>query len=309
MPFRYGRGMLPHLHALGPHVTVLGGAEGGKYPDGNSVLVRGSHTSVIIDPALCVRSSPNPVVVDRVLLTHAHEDHVGGVSAVQFGEISVHRLDLPGLQSAEGLMHLYGIPEEVWPAMTEMVTERFHFVGWPDATALDDGDVIELGGVTVRVVHAPGHTAGHSVYVVDSPIERERVVVTGDIDLSSFGPYYGDRVSSLPDFEATLRTVRAIEAAHYVTFHHKGVVDGHAAFAEAVDRYLAVIAHRHDHLLHLLEQRRTFDELVDEGIVYRPGTRPHLFGTPVEVRSIQQHLDRALADGAAATDGHHYWRT
>ena len=301
--------MLPHLHALGPHVTVLGGAEGGKYPDGNSVLVRGRDASVIIDPALCVRSSATTVRVDRVLLTHAHEDHVGGVSAVQFDEISVHRLDLPGLQSAEGLMNLYGIPEDVWPAMTEMVTERFHFDGWPDATPLDDGDVIDLGDVAVRVVHAPGHTSGHSVYVVDSPIERERVVVTGDIDLSSFGPYYGDRVSSLDQFEATLQMVRQIDAAHYVTFHHKGIIDGHDNFANAIDQYLAVIGRRHHHLLHLLERRRTFDELVDEGIVYRPGTRPHLFGTPVEARSIQQHLDRAVAGREVDTDGHHYWRT
>jgi glyoxylase-like metal-dependent hydrolase (beta-lactamase superfamily II) len=302
--------MVPHLHPLGPHVTVVGGAEGGKYPDGNSVLVRGTESSVMIDPALGVRSSSVPFEVDRVLLTHTHEDHVAGVSAVRFGEISVHGLDLAALKSVEGLMDLYGLPTEDRPAMTQMVTERFHFEGWPDATALDDGDAIDLGGgVVVRLVHAPGHTGGHSVYVVDSPIDRERVVVTGDIDLSSFGPYYGDAVSSLDQFESTLGNVREIEAAHYVTFHHKGVVDGHAAFVAAIDAYLAVIARREHHLLHLLGERRTFDELVDEGIIYRPGTRPPLFGTGVERRSIGQHLDRLLADGAASTDGHHYWRT
>ncbi|MEI8240232.1 MAG: MBL fold metallo-hydrolase [Actinomycetota bacterium] len=300
---------IPRVHPLGPHVSVLFGTEGGKYPDGNSVLVRGSSGSVLIDPSLGVRASAEPIVVDRVLLTHTHEDHAAGVSAIRAGEVSVHRLDLQALQSTDGLMRLYGLPEAEWPAMTEMVTERFHFEGWPNATPLDDGDVVDLGGVSVRLVHAPGHTAGHSVYVVDSPIERERVVVTGDIDLSSFGPYYGDAVSSLDQFEATLHMVRKIEAAHYVTFHHKGVLDGHAAFAHAVDAYLDVITRRERHLLHLLEQHRTFDALVDEGIIYRPGTRPALFGTSVERRSIEQHLGRLLTDGAVATDGQQYWRT
>jgi glyoxylase-like metal-dependent hydrolase (beta-lactamase superfamily II) len=286
---------------------VLFGAEQGKYPDGNSVLVHGTGGSVLIDPSLGVRTVERPLEVDRVLLTHTHEDHAAGVSAVRFGELSVHQLDLPALQSVEGLMRLYGLPESDWPEMTRLVTERFNFEGWPSATGLADGDVVDLGDVAVRLVHAPGHTAGHSVYVVESAIAREQVVITGDIDLSSFGPYYGDASSSLDEFESTLRMVRSLEAAHYVTFHHKGVIDGHASFATAIDRYLAVIDRRQVHLMHLLEERRTFDELVAVGIVYRPGTRPGVFGTSVERRSIAQHLDRLLADGVAHHDGHHYW--
>ena len=172
---------------------------------------------------------------------------------------------------------------------------------------LDDGHVVDLGDVSVRLVHAPGHTAGHSVYLIES--EGGRVVVTGDIDLSSFGPYYGDAASSLDDFETTLERVRAIAADQYVTFHHKGVVHGHEAFAVAIDAYATVIARRHQHLLQLLTHRRTFDELVQEGIVYRPGTRPAVFGESVERYTIGRHLDRALADSSATADEYHYWRT
>ena len=295
----------PHAHAIDRHVTVLFGAESGKYPDGNSVLVKGSNGSVLIDPALSTRHAFGDIAVDHVLLTHAHEDHVAGVSAVRCNRVGVHRADVEALRSVDGLMRLYGVPESGWPAMTEMVQDRFHFEAWPDAEGLDDGHRVDLGDVSVTLVHAPGHTAGHSVYVVDSA--DRRVVITGDIDLSSFGPYYGDAVSSLDDFERTLHQVRGIEAGHYVTFHHKGVVVGHDAFGDAVDAYLAVIERRHAHLLQLLLQRRTLDELVADGIVYRPGTRPAVFGESVERYSIGRHLDRALADSSVATDGHHYW--
>jgi glyoxylase-like metal-dependent hydrolase (beta-lactamase superfamily II) len=291
---------------LGSHVTVLFGHEHGKYPDGNSVLVRGSRGSALIDPALSVRSMMPPLKVDLVLLTHTHEDHAAGLSAVQAGAIRVHHADLAALQSVEHLMHLYGVPESVWPQMTEFVTERFHFEGWPQATGLVNDEMIDLGDAVITVVHAPGHTSGHCVYLVEGA-DGTRVVVTGDIDLTTFGPYYGDASSSLEAFEATLTMLRDLRAHHYVTFHHKGVIDGHVAFAAAIDNYAAVFERRRQSLLALLQAPTTLEQLVEQGIVYRPGTRPPLFGESVERRSIDQHLKRLLADGVVASNGSEYW--
>ena len=67
-----------------------------------------------------------------------------------------------------------------------------------------------------------------------------------DIDLTGFGPYYGDVWSDLDDFEASLVKVRDEHAEHYVTFHHKGVIDGRDAFVEMLDDFHAVIGRRHD---------------------------------------------------------------
>ena len=39
---------------LGPHVTLLGGRLGGKYPEGRPLLVRGSAEAVVIDPSLAL---------------------------------------------------------------------------------------------------------------------------------------------------------------------------------------------------------------------------------------------------------------
>ncbi|HTH05260.1 MAG TPA: MBL fold metallo-hydrolase [Ilumatobacteraceae bacterium] len=287
---------------LGPHTTVLFGVDHGKYPDGNSVLVIGRDGTAVIDPSLSSRDEA--LDVDRIVLTHAHEDHVAGVSGVRHGELSVHHDDLAALRDHDDLMRLYGVPADQWPAMTAMVRERFHYDGWPSATGLADGDVIDLGGVTLRLIHAPGHTGGHSVVLV----EPDGVLVCGDIDLTGFGPYYGDAASDLEAFEQTLGLVRTVEANHYVTFHHKGVVDGHAEFATAIDSYTASIQRRADALWALLEAPQTLDELQITGIVYRPGTRPPIFGDSVERFSIERHLARLLADGVVATDGEQYWR-
>ena len=300
-------GPMATTRALGQCVTVLFGKDQGKYPDGNSVLVVGSAGSVLIDPSQSVHEASPPLRVDRVLLTHAHEDHVAGLSAVRTDAIGVHERDLAALQSVAGLMALYGIPPDRIPAMTDFVTERFHYLGWPSATSFRDGATWELGGVVVRAMSMPGHTGGHCLFVIEHD-DGPTVVVTGDIDLSTFGPYYGDAGSSLEEFEATLLALPKVVADHYVTFHHKGVVDGHDAFVAAVSAFGEAIARREATLLELLATRRTLDQLVEIGIVYRPGTRPPLFGESVEKRSIQQHLDRLLLDATVATDGRAYWK-
>ena len=49
-------------------VTVLFGQDGGKYPDGNALLVEGSEETVLIDPALgCLPRQERLAGVDRVL--------------------------------------------------------------------------------------------------------------------------------------------------------------------------------------------------------------------------------------------------
>jgi glyoxylase-like metal-dependent hydrolase (beta-lactamase superfamily II) len=294
-----------HHRQLGRYTTVLFGHEQGKYPDGNSVLVQGATGSALIDPSLSVAHADPPLTVDTVLLTHTHEDHAAGVAAVRWGALRVHHHDLEALRSVDGLMALYGLPHELWPQMVEFVTERFHFTGWPQAEGIADGESLDLGGVTITLLHAPGHTAGHSLYLIEGD-DGVRVVVTGDIDLTGFGAYYGDAASSLDSFEQTLQMAREVVADHYVTFHHKGVVDGHAAFVAAVDAYAESFQRREDALRALLQQPRSFDDLVAEGIVYRAGTRPAVFGESVERRTIQQHLDRLIANGAVEVRGEQY---
>ncbi|MEQ1699788.1 MAG: MBL fold metallo-hydrolase [Ilumatobacteraceae bacterium] len=292
--------MVAATRTLGSHTTVLFGVDAGKYPDGNSVIVRGSHSSLLIDPAMSRHADSPAIEVDHVLLTHTHEDHLAGLSAVRAGSISVHEADLAALHSLDGLLALFGTPASGVAAMSEMLTTRFHYVGWPQAMGFVDGAVWDLGGVSVRAVHTPGHTAGHCVFVIEPDDGSHRVVVLGDIDLSGFGPYYGDAQSSLEAFEATLAMLPSIEADHYVTYHHKGVVDGHEAFVAALEPFTAMIARREQALLGMLATSQTFDELLAVGIVYRPGTRPPLFGDVIEANSIRMHLSRLVAVGAVA---------
>lgn len=274
-------------------VTILGGERGGRYPHGNSMLVAGTEETLLVDPSLSLIGRDSLPFTDRVLNSHCHEDHVAGNHLYPKAALHLHEADLPGMRSLDDMMAIYGMSPRIAAAFRQVLRDDFHYVPRPDATAFRDGDVFDLGGTRVRVIHAPGHTRGHCVLHV----EPEDVVYLGDIDLSSFGPYYGDAWSSLDDFERTLANVRTIEARWYATFHHVGVVEGRDAFVERLDRFAAVIGTRERRLLDFLAEPRTIDEIVAHRFVYRPGDAVP-FADDVERRSMTQHLERLLAAGA-----------
>jgi glyoxylase-like metal-dependent hydrolase (beta-lactamase superfamily II) len=273
-------------------VSVLVGPANGAYPSGNSLLVRGASEAIIIDPSVTVvERGGAPIPVDAVVNSHSHEDHVAGNGVFPAARVHVHEADLPGVQSLKGLMDVYGMPIDHPFAAT--IQEEFHYTPRPDAHGFTDGHVFDLGGgTTAEAVHLPGHTRGHSGFRIAD------VFFLSDIDLTGFGPYYGDAWSDLDDFEASLDKIRGEDARWYVTFHHKGIIEGRAAFLQLVDAFAAVIPRRHAAMLEYLAEPRSLDEMTAHRFVYRPHVE-HSFSDAVEHRTAELHVQRMLARGEA----------
>lgn len=283
--------------ALTESVSVLAGAKKGAYPSGNSMVVRGRSEALIIDPSVTVvERGGAPLEIDLVLNSHSHEDHLAGNGLFKGARLQIHQDDLAGAQSLDGLLDVYGLESEARQAFGQEIIKDFSFVARPDASGFVDGDIFDLGGgVTVEAVHLPGHTKGHSGFRSSSG-----VFFMSDIDLSGFGPYYGDVFSSLDDFEESLDKVRHEEASHYVTFHHKGIIEGRSTLLSMIDDFQAVIGRRHQAMLEFLVEPRTLDDMILHRFVYRSHVESS-FLDAVERRTAQLHLNRMI-DRSEATE-------
>lgn len=288
------------VQRFGP-ISVHLGEKSGKYPDGNQVIVRGPELNVAFDtPLVANRIGAEFDSVDMVILGHVHEDHMAGLQRVPHARVCVHQADLRAAQSWAGLAEHYGYPEAVLTEMQDLVARDFGYVARPDATGYRHGDTWELGGgIRIRAHHLPGHTSGHSALIVES----EGLAFIGDIDLTGFGPYYGDATSSLTAFRKSLIEVAALDAGIWVTSHHRGVITERAKFLESLAAFAAKIEQRSETLLgYLRDGPHSLDRLVERRLLYPPGfSLPYV--ESAERNSIRMHLDELMAEGIVRVEG------
>jgi glyoxylase-like metal-dependent hydrolase (beta-lactamase superfamily II) len=274
-------------------VLLLDSPENGRYPSGNSLVISGTDGSVLVDPSMEVtRRGGSPVGVDLVLLSHAHEDHVAGLHLFPDVPVLAHPDETAAVADPEVLLGGFGVTGAQAEEFRADLRDRFHVRGHSQVRAFADGDVLDLGGRRVTVLHLPGHTSGHCGFLV----EPDGFLFLGDIDLSAFGPYYGDLSSSLEDFEASIARCRDVEARWYGTSHHKGVVEGRQEFLVQLDAFAEVIGRREEAMLRFLSEPRTLADLVAHRFVYRA----HVdlpFAEAVERRTARLHVERLQREG------------
>ncbi len=281
---------------FGP-VTVFFGEKNGKYPEANQVIVTGRDTRAALDAPLVANRIGAPFdAADLVVLGHVHEDHMAGLHRRPHAPVHVHRDDIPAARSWQGYADALGVSQAVRPALLAKLQRELHYAPRPDAVPYDDGAVWDLGGMRLRAVHMPGHTAGHCALL----IEPHGIAFIGDIDLSGFGPYYGDASSSLASFRKTLKQLPDLPANVWITGHHRGVYTDRATFLADLAAFEAKLASREQHLLDLLgASPKSLEDLVACRLLYPPDYE-ELWVTDVERRSIRQHLDELMEQGRVA---------
>lgn len=109
----------------------------------------------------------NGVELEKILVTHAHLDHAGGVAE---------------------LAEKYGVPiegpheeDQFWIDMLPQQAQMMGLSMQPDPFTpsrwLHQGDTVQVGNQTLEVLHCPGHTPGHVVL-----FHREsKLALVGDV--------------------------------------------------------------------------------------------------------------------------------
>lgn len=138
-------------------------------------LVAGNESALLIDTAygvgdICavVRSLTDLPL--KVVITHAHPDHIGGIS--YFDDVYIHRADL----GAAVLTQDHHIDKTIEDMLEIKEYERKSLYPHPRFHTVKEGDVFDLGGRVLEVKEVPGHSYG-SIALLD---KENDAVFSGD---------------------------------------------------------------------------------------------------------------------------------
>lgn len=145
-------------------------------------LLNGSGRSLLIDTGLGIfniydevrKLTDNPVTA---VATHIHWDHIGGLK--YFPDFYAHRKELKWLSGE------FPLPIEMIKKMAvghcdlpeNYDIDTYTVFQGVSTRVLNDGDIIDIGGRRIQVLHTPGHSPGHMCFW-----EKEKgYLFTGDL--------------------------------------------------------------------------------------------------------------------------------
>ena len=281
---------------IADRIFYIEGENKGRYPDCHGLLVR-DDTSVIIDPACreaLMRNIASGGAVDIVLNTHYHEDHRIYNYVFEGARLLVHELDAHGYGTVEDFMNGFAMArspqlKQLWEMFLD---DTCKYRPYKIDETMADGYEIDLGHTKLIAVHTPGHSAGHCCFF----FPREEVAYLGDMDLTSFGPWYASVDSNLEDFLVSIEKIRKLCPRMVVTSHGDGLI------TENIDERLkdyADMVHRRDKvILDFTTRPRKLDEILELELIYRKKQKaPDAFFYWDDRWMIEAHLDRLVRMG------------
>lgn len=158
---------------LSDHITQI------MDPTGVSTfLIQGEKEALLVDTAVGIRGLKEKVqelntLPLTVVLTHGHGDHAG--AACEFEKVYLSSVDLPLLKQHDIGMRMDYARMAMGPDAG--LTEN-DFLPNPEQPFLElkDGQIFDLGGIHVEIIHLPGHTRGCCMVLV----KEERAILFGD---------------------------------------------------------------------------------------------------------------------------------
>lgn len=141
------------------------------------VFDRDTKSGAVVDPGgdverILAAIERHGLTVESVLLTHGHIDHAGGAAALR-----------RALTERQGAPVPVVGPDRRDAFLLETLAEQGRMFGLADTEAvtpdrwLTEGETVTIGSVPFSVLHCPGHTPGHVVFVAAD----HRFAIVGDV--------------------------------------------------------------------------------------------------------------------------------
>jgi glyoxylase-like metal-dependent hydrolase (beta-lactamase superfamily II) len=261
--------------------------------------------------------------IERIFLTHAHEDHCGLAKTVRDeaknAKIYVHEWETGHLfgrlarEEHQKLMMRSGVPDKVFREMQNLYAEVSLLT---DALVegefelMHDGMNIEFASGDLQVLHTPGHTPGSCSFVR----EANRTLICGDCVLKRITPNPivssdpinpQNRFASLAEYLVSLARIRSYSPTLVYGGHGEPVTD----FEEIFNRYVRAIDDRQRKVVNLVTKSGTTAYEVAQQLF--PDSITHDVHRFLAISEAIAHLDYAHSErkiGVEMADGVEFYR-
>jgi glyoxylase-like metal-dependent hydrolase (beta-lactamase superfamily II) len=213
-------------------IFFLNGQNKGRYPYSHSLLIN----DYLFDSGISsgyLRKLRKIYPINNIIFSHWHEDHIAGNRLFPNAEYFVHIKDRPVIEDIS-LMYEYYLMEDK-PEQIELfntVLEGYRLQNTEVNHTIEDNEIISIGeGLQLKVIHTPGHSAGHCCFLEIN----SKIAFLGDIDLSSF-VWYGAKDSNVVAFEQSIDKLLNLDIETAVTCH-SGVVSGSSKIKGELKKY------------------------------------------------------------------------
>lgn len=274
----------------------------GKFPYSYSVLIE-DEIRVIVDSSFGEDNLAElqKQGIDLIINTHFHYDHIMYNHSFPETEIWAHYLDAPCIRSIDAFIDAYGCNLFGGEEIARYYFQHANLVPSPVHKELHDGELLILGKTRLQVIHTPGHTSGHCAFWE----EKHGLLISGDIDLAGFGPWYAHYCSNLDDLLSSIEKCREINPRILLS-GHKGLISqdidaGLIAFRD-------VILRKEEQVLQTLSKPHTLDELAAYQIFYGKNVKLPLMYKWFEKLAMYQHLKRLKRMGLVSCAGDQYYK-
>jgi glyoxylase-like metal-dependent hydrolase (beta-lactamase superfamily II) len=208
----------PYTIVLAPNPSLMTG------PGTNTIIVGGGvEGATVIDPAVDDNAYLDTIIEDgadrgdirRILITHGHPDHIGGIDALQ------------------KRLHV-----EVFAFSKKSVPQADYEIG--------DGMTFPAGDDTLRAIYTPGHKKDHLCYY----LENQKVLFAGDVVAGTGTVVISPPEGDMQEYFDTLSRLQEMDIALIIPAHGPIITDPPAKLAE----YVAHRLQREQQVLDALEE-------------------------------------------------------
>jgi len=243
--------------------------------------------------------------IEKIILSHAHPDHMGGMQALlselEPEVIAIHETDFPYALEPEKLQFSFDIPL-CKKRLVEGEARKNHGPKGPDFDLIDyfssvncpmchvkanrtvkEGDRIQIGFYSFEVLHTPGHAPGH-ISLYD---RKKRILLAGDI-LGEMVAWYAPSSGGVTGYLESLDKVEALKIDLILPSHGDIITDARNVIRDT----RKVLLQRDKVILNSLKTGpKTFHELLE--VFFESPSVRFFPGTPI----LESHIQKLDTEG------------